>query len=178
VIDVVIIPMSFKELSEGRRVGIPESIIGKMALGIEPSDREKEIINKLGKVYVEAHKKDGKWVKPQLRDLHGGSQSNGLTNEKYPMTRRVGTWNVTLTADAWIEDEYFGNNYISEFSKDYWIGYDPKEDKFEIYEPPVLYRKDFIDEQKERGFYIIETLETHKDEPKQIPKGCVEIVYQ
>jgi len=64
--------MEEKELREARIVGIPESIIGKMAIGIEPSEREKEIINKLGKVYVEAYKKDGKWIKPFLRDLPGG----------------------------------------------------------------------------------------------------------
>jgi len=74
-IDMARIPMDWKELQEARRVGVPESIVGKMAIGIEPSEKEKEIINKLGKVYVEAHKKDGKWVKPQLRDLPGGSRS-------------------------------------------------------------------------------------------------------
>jgi len=76
-IDMAIIPMSFKELREGRRVGIPESIIGKMAIGIEPNEREKEIIKNFGKVYVEAHKKDGKWVKPQLRDLPEGKGGMG-----------------------------------------------------------------------------------------------------
>ncbi len=67
------IPMDSKELREARRIGLPGSIIGKLTLGIEPTDGEKGIIKKLGKVYVEAHKKNGKWVKPQLRDLPGGT---------------------------------------------------------------------------------------------------------
>jgi len=67
------IPMDWKELREGRRVGVPESIIGKMAVGIEPYEWEKEFIISKGKVYVEAHKKDGKWIKPQLRDLPSGN---------------------------------------------------------------------------------------------------------
>jgi len=69
--DMARIPMDWKELREARRIGVPESIIGKMVIGIEPNEKEKEIINKLGKAYVEAHKKNGKWVKPFLRDLPG-----------------------------------------------------------------------------------------------------------
>jgi len=69
----MVLPMDWKELMEARRIGVPQSIIGKMIIGEEPSEREKEIINKLGKVYVESYKKNGKWVKPQLRDLPEGS---------------------------------------------------------------------------------------------------------
>ena len=63
------IPMEYKELREARKIGVSGSVIGKMALGLEPNEKEKEVIRKLGKVYVEAHKKNGKWIKPQLRDL-------------------------------------------------------------------------------------------------------------
>jgi len=66
------IPMDQKELREGRRVGIPESIIGKMGQGIEPTEEEKDVINKYGKEYVSMHTRDGKRVKPHLRDLPGG----------------------------------------------------------------------------------------------------------
>jgi len=80
-IDMARIPMDEKELREARRVGVPERIVGKMAVGIEPNEKEKEIIKKLGKVYVEAHKKDGRWVKPQLRELPGGrSQQIGTVH--------------------------------------------------------------------------------------------------
>ena len=67
--------MEWKEIKEAIDAGIPNSIIGKFSQGIEPNEKEKGIINKLGKVYVEAHKKDGVWIKPQLRDLPTGSKA-------------------------------------------------------------------------------------------------------
>ncbi len=72
------LPMAWKELEEGRRLGIPEGIIGKMGQGIEPTEQEKEIIKRLGKVYVLGHAKyRGKIrVKPQLRDLPGGRRQS------------------------------------------------------------------------------------------------------
>ena len=64
------IPMSFKELSEARRAGIPVFIIGKMSQGYELSEKEKRTLRVYyNKVYVEAYKKDGKWIKPHLRNL-------------------------------------------------------------------------------------------------------------
>lgn len=63
------IPMEWKELEEGRNVGIPESIIGKMGQGIEPTEKEKDIINQHSKEYVTTHDREGKRVKPHLRDL-------------------------------------------------------------------------------------------------------------
>lgn len=64
--------MDQKELREARIVGIPEQIIGKLAQGIEPSEREKNIINKYGKEYVSVHSRNGVRVRPHLRDLSGG----------------------------------------------------------------------------------------------------------
>jgi len=72
VIDMVIrIPMSEKEIREARMSNIPEYIIGKMAQGYELNEKEKEIVNSMGKVYVLGHVKDGGLTKvqPQLRDL-------------------------------------------------------------------------------------------------------------
>jgi len=66
------IPMSFKELREGRSARIPEFILSKMLQGFELSDIDKAVVRSRGKVYVESYKKDGKWVKPQLRDLPSG----------------------------------------------------------------------------------------------------------
>ncbi len=63
------IPMEWKELQEARRVGIPESIIGKLGQGIEPSEKEKNIINKYGKEYVSVHTREGNRIKPHLRDF-------------------------------------------------------------------------------------------------------------
>jgi len=65
----VALPLSQKEINEGRRAGIPESILGKMAQGLELTDREKKWINKYDKVYVVGYVKDGIRVRPQLRDL-------------------------------------------------------------------------------------------------------------
>lgn len=109
------IPMCWKELQEARRVGIPESIIGKMVIGIEPNEKEKEIINKLGKVYVEAHKKNGKWVKPQLRDLPGGKRviisSSKSKEEVEPMSEEEYFDELTndiidLMAEGKLEQDY------------------------------------------------------------------------
>jgi len=63
------IPMIEKQLREARRVGIPEPIVGVMAQGFELSQIQKDVVNRYGKVYVSAYRKDGIWVKPQLRDL-------------------------------------------------------------------------------------------------------------
>lgn len=67
--------MNQKEIAEGRRAGIPEHIIGRMIQGLELSELDKSVVKSHGKVYVEAHKKNGKWIKPQLRDLPGGRRS-------------------------------------------------------------------------------------------------------
>ena len=63
------IPMDVKEINEGRRVRIPDNIIAKMSQGLVLSERQREIVQKHGKSYVESHKRDGRWVKPHLRDL-------------------------------------------------------------------------------------------------------------
>jgi len=68
---VVRIPMEQREIMEARRAQIPDNIVGKMAQGYEISEKEKEIVRSKGKVYVEAYRKDGTWVKPQLRSLSG-----------------------------------------------------------------------------------------------------------
>lgn len=70
------IPMSNKELGEARRVRIPESIIGKMAMGYVLTDRERDVVKSKGKVYVEAYRKDGKWIQSQLRNLPSGSSKS------------------------------------------------------------------------------------------------------
>lgn len=72
--------MSQKEINEAHRSGIPESIIGRMAIGMDLSEQEKKIVNIRGKVYVQAHTKEkGRTlVKPQLRNLPGGN------NRKFP----------------------------------------------------------------------------------------------
>jgi len=61
--------MDSEEIWEVRDAGIPSFIVFGMAQGVELTEDEKEEIKRHGKVYVEAHKKDGKWVRPQLRDL-------------------------------------------------------------------------------------------------------------
>jgi len=61
--------MEQKEIDEARRVMIPEYIVGKMIWGHKLNESEKEIVRRFGKVYVEAHKKDDKWVKQHLRNL-------------------------------------------------------------------------------------------------------------
>lgn len=78
--------MDEKEIREARIVGIPEYIVGKMAQGIEPTEQEKDMINKYGKEYVSVHTREGKRVKPHLRDLPGGLKysvkSNNPNNEE------------------------------------------------------------------------------------------------
>jgi len=68
--------MDLKEVYEARRAGIPEEIIGKMINGLELTEKEKEIVNEHGKVYVLAHTKERGKVKinPQLRNLPGGKR--------------------------------------------------------------------------------------------------------
>jgi len=80
--------MSEKELREARDVRIPECIVGKLGQGIEPTEEEKNIIKQCGKVYVESHKKDDKWVKPHLRDLPDGGKSNPKGMKKVRHSRR------------------------------------------------------------------------------------------
>jgi len=67
--EVSVLSMLPKEIDEGRRAGIPESILGKMARGVGLTVREKNVIIKHGKVYVEGYFKAGRKVRPQLRDL-------------------------------------------------------------------------------------------------------------
>jgi len=64
--------MSEKEVMEGRRAGIPESILGKMIQGYEITDKEKEVIRSKGKVYVLGYTKARGQIriKPQLRNLY------------------------------------------------------------------------------------------------------------
>jgi len=63
--------MDEKELREARIVGIPEYIVGKFSQGVEPTEIEKDMINKYGKEYVSVHTRDGKRVRPHLRNLNG-----------------------------------------------------------------------------------------------------------
>jgi len=65
------IPMSEKEIREGYRAGIPGGIMSKVAGGFYLTEYEKDIVNKHGKVYVRAFKKDrGRTtIEPQLRNL-------------------------------------------------------------------------------------------------------------
>lgn len=66
------LPMEYKELQEARNLGIPEYIIVKLANGVEPSEQDKDVINRHGKEYVSVHNREGKRVKPHLRSLNGG----------------------------------------------------------------------------------------------------------
>lgn len=80
------IMMSSKEIAEGRRVGIPEYLLGKMIYGMDLSEREKEVVKGRGKVYVLGHRKyNGRTVvNPQLRDLPDGGRSNPGVNRNNP----------------------------------------------------------------------------------------------
>jgi len=69
VINMARIPMDREEIKEARKIGMPEVIVNKMVEGIEPNEKEKEVIKRYGKVYVGAYKKENVWVKPQLRDF-------------------------------------------------------------------------------------------------------------
>jgi len=113
----MVMRMSEKEIAEARRARIPEQIISKMAQGIEPSEREKEIIKKLGKVYVEAHKKNGKWVKPQLRDF------SKVSYEGYDprRVRSFSDWDVLFEGvdDAFQEGKTF-EQMKEELSESFW----------------------------------------------------------
>jgi len=69
--------MDYKEIVEGRRVGIPENIMGKMIQGYGLTESEKNVVNKHGKVYVVGHTKERGiiMIKPQLRNLPRGKKS-------------------------------------------------------------------------------------------------------
>jgi len=71
---MALILMDRKELREGRIAGIPDYILSGMVYGQEISPKEKAIVRSKDKVYVKAHKKDGKWVKPHLRNLSEGKE--------------------------------------------------------------------------------------------------------
>ena len=79
---MIVVMMSNEDIKEVRRMNLAESTVYNMIHGRRITEREKEIVNKRGKVYVEAHKRDGDWVKPQLRDLPKDVRRNKLsTNE-------------------------------------------------------------------------------------------------
>jgi len=86
-----IIQMPEKELREARRARIPEEIIAKMMQGLEITEREKDIVNKHGKVYVRAFEKDSgrTMIKPQLRDLPGFKHRRKIERKIYiPMSEK------------------------------------------------------------------------------------------
>jgi len=72
--------MNNKEITEARRVQIPDFIIGKMAQGYELNEKEKNIVKSKGKVYVLGHATYNGMIKikPQLRSLPGFALINRL----------------------------------------------------------------------------------------------------
>lgn len=90
----IFIPMEQKEIVEAGRAGIPTQIVAKMSRGYKLNEKEKEIVHSKGKVYVEAHKKDGRWVKPQLRALPGF---------RYRKKEEIKSRNVKSKEDIWSE---------------------------------------------------------------------------
>ena len=79
------IPMNKNEIREVeklQRSGMPWDVAERMRGGFELSEREREVVRNFGKVYVESYKKEGKWVKPQLRDLPSSTHSSTVGNRE------------------------------------------------------------------------------------------------
>lgn len=115
------IPMSRKEVEEGYRAGIPYQIMGRISQGFEIADRDKEIVRQHGKVYVESHKRDGKWIKPQLRNLPNDSRPIRPIPKKVVDKEIINHYLVTALWSSTDDDtdEPFDANYnISDFDKE------------------------------------------------------------
>jgi len=120
---VIRIPMEQKEIMEGRRAGIPEQVIGKMSMGHELTENEKEIVRSKGKVYVEAYRKDGTWVKPQLRDLPDGGRLSSIVSQSEKSEEDEFEQGLSIMEKLIIED-YLEKDWNVIYKKMLVYGYD------------------------------------------------------
>ena len=162
------IPMNIKELREAYKIGIPDYIVGKMSIGIEPDFDEKILIRRKGKVYVEAHKREDKWVKPHLRDftteerskLERAQQRKNLTDRHIPSTKVMRELQESLVRKPGSYEDISEPKNLMEYSEEFQDWYK---------ELPMLevsgdwYLKDFKEfKEKPPQYFSMEDLDTDR----------------